>query len=64
MTDKSKITDAGQYEIMDRTYMIITCVEAHLLDHDDLTVEQGIDLEKALKYLNHVYQSAGKKALK
>lgn len=49
-----------QYEILDRTHVIIENIDSHLIQNHGITKKQLKKLNKAMDLLLEVYQIAGK----
>ena len=56
--------DMGQYEIMDRTYLVMEIIDNQIYEHPSIHKNQKKLLDKCFKLLNKVYQSAGNNSLK
>ena len=56
--------DYGQYEILDRTSIIITQLDENILRHQSLTKKQAKKVAKAIGLLSDVYQLAGAECAK
>lgn len=49
----------GQYEILDRTYIILESIDINILNHPEITKKQSKKVKKAMSLLADVYQIAG-----
>ena len=49
----------GQYEIMDRTFIVLESIDSNILNHPELTKKQSKKVKKAIALLADVYQIAG-----
>lgn len=54
----------GQFEILDRTDLILDLMQTKLYEHNSLTKKQTKKVDKAMKLLCEVYQLAGKECAK
>lgn len=56
-----KDKNLGQFEILDRTHVIMENISLNLYEHHSITKKQKRKVGKALGLLMDVYQSAGMK---
>lgn len=49
----------GQYEILDRMYIILESIDSNILNHPEITKKQSKKVKKAMSLLSDVYQIAG-----
>lgn len=54
----------GQFEILDRTDLILDLMQTKLYEHKSLTKKQTKKVDKAMELLGEVYQLAGKECAK
>lgn len=54
-----KNSKLGQYEIMDRIYIILESIDSNILNHSEIIKKQTKKVSAAMSLLSDVYQIAG-----